>query len=369
MKFASEFIKARVSIAVLLAAAVAAADARAQVPSSPAETLALARERAKKEGKLVVAGPQGRAWQVALQQFSKDVPEIKIEVTSFQGDEFWPRLQKEREVNRHLWDLRIGGINQTAWRIKDSGAFADARSMFLLPENAEEKNWAGGFSHMFLDKEKKYFPTFCFQESKTATINAEFVKPGEFPSVENLLDAKWREKIAILAPQGGSASITFALMYRHFGEGFIRKLLVDQKPIFVKDPRQAIGWLASGKYPISIGMSTNALEEYKKAGVNLDLFQPSGLRIWSPGVCALMVFEKRPNPNATLVFVNWLLSRDVQTKLLKAVTGNSRLAGVEPFDPERLVDVKSIDSYESGQTEEFADDIIKAGELVRSLLP
>jgi len=356
-------------VAACLIASVCGSGAMAQQPNTPERRLAEARELAKKEGKLIVAGPQGRAWQVALQQFSRDIPEIKIEVTSFQGDEFWPRLQKEREVNRYLWDVRIGGINHTAWRIKDQGAFADVRSMFLHPEVADEKNWAGGFQHSFLDKEKKYFPSFCIQESKVATINANIIPESDLPTVQNLLDPKWREKIAILAPQGGSAAITFALMYHHFGDSFIRKLLVDQKPAFLKDPRQAIGWLASGKYPISIGMSTNALEEYKKAGVTLNLFQPSGLKIWSPGVCALMVLERRPNPNATLVFVNWLLTRDVQRSLLKQVTANSRIAGVEPFDVDRQVPLNEVSSYESGQTEDFAEAMIKSADLVRSLLP
>lgn len=327
-------------------------------------------ELAKKEGKLVVAGPQGRAWQTALQQFSQDYPGIKIEVTSFQGDEFWPRLQKERDVGQHLWDLRVGGINPSVWRIKGSGVFAKARDLMLLPELLDEKNWHGGFQMGFLDKDKQYFPSFCVYESKTAYVNTAFVTPADLPSIQNIVDPKWQGKIAILDPWGGSASITLALMYRHFGPDFLKKLLVDQKPVFVKDPRQATGWLASGKYPIAIGISNAALDEYQRAGIKLSMFQPPGIRIWSPGVCALMVFEKRPHPNATIVFINWLLRRDVQERLMSALKLNSRFRGVTShMPPERTIDYDQIAEYESGQTEEYDQDMLKSAELVRSLLP
>src|SRR5210317_1240456 len=70
---------------------------------------------AKKEGKLVVAGPSGRAWRGVLVKFQKDYPDIKISVTPFAGRDFWPRAMKEREVGKHLWDLRVGGAVATSW--------------------------------------------------------------------------------------------------------------------------------------------------------------------------------------------------------------------------------------------------------------
>ena len=42
----------------------------------------------------------------------------------------------------------------------------------------------------------------------------------------------------------------------------------------------------------------------------------------------LFVFNKRPHPNATRVFVNWLLTHDVQEGFAKAIQQSSRRADV-----------------------------------------
>ena len=49
---------------------------------------------------------------------------------------------------------------------------------------------------------------------------------------------------------------------------------------------------------------------------------------------------KAPHPNASKLFVNWLLSKDTQTMLMKAVQLNSQRADVPQGDPAEAVDEK-----------------------------
>jgi ABC-type Fe3+ transport system substrate-binding protein len=48
----------------------------------------------------------------------------------------------------------------------------------------------------------------------------------------------------------------------------------------------------------------------------------------SIGGSSLFVINKRPHPNATRLFVNWLLTKDVQHGLAKAQQQNSRRTDV-----------------------------------------
>jgi ABC-type Fe3+ transport system substrate-binding protein len=323
---------------------------------------------AKKEGKLVVAGPSGRAWRGVLVKFQNDYPEIKISVTPFAGRDFWPKVLKEREVGKNLWDIRVGGATTAAWRLSSQGGIAPVRPMLMLPEVTDEKNWYGGFDHMYTDKGKKFFPTFCIYESAFAYFNKDFVKQDTF-SVSEMLDPKWKGKISMAEPSEGSATVTMAMLMKdpRYGKKFIKTLLQDQKPIITKNPRQLMGWFVSGKYPISIGIPSSSIRRFQKRGVKLNMGEVSGMKRWSPGVCGAQVLEPRPHPNATIVFVNWLFSRKTQEMIMPVVGLNSRMKGVPIANKARLVDYSKLDEYKSGQTEEYRAYQREAKEFVKGL--
>src|SRR5690242_15305395 len=111
---------------------------------------------AEQEGALDVSGPSGKSWGDELMTFQAACPKIRLNVTPANSRDFWPRLIKEREVGRHLWDLRIGGADTEVYELIPRGAIADARAMFILPEVADESVWYGGFDHMFTDLARKY---------------------------------------------------------------------------------------------------------------------------------------------------------------------------------------------------------------------
>lgn len=323
---------------------------------------------ADKEGAIDIAGPSGRQWQQLLSEFGKEFPKIKTRVTPFDSRDFWPRLLKEREVGKHLWDIRVGGADTQVFPLAKSGGLADVRSMFILPEVANEENWYGGFDHMFLDNAKKYVPSFGAYESPLAHTNRAFIKDGEIKDIRELLLPKWKGKIAMANPRGGSTAVSMALVYAKIGPDFIRDLFTKQQPVIVKNSRQLMDWFVSGKHPIGIGLPNSQIVAYRKRGVKIDMGKIEGLDIWSVGVNGLQVMNPRPHPNATTVFVNWILSSKTQKRIMPQVVVNSRRKDVPVVDKHRELDWKNYKNAVSGQSEEFTDDMLKAKNLIRELV-
>jgi iron(III) transport system substrate-binding protein len=323
---------------------------------------------ANKEGKLVVAGPSGRAWRGVLVKFQEAYPKIKISVTPFAGRDFWPRALKEREVGKHLWDIRVGGATTHAWKLSSSGGIAPVKPMFILPEIKNEKNWHGGFKHMYLDNGQKFFPSFCVYESTFAYYNKDFIKKSKF-TLGDVLDPKWKGKISMADASAGASLVTMAMLMKdkRYGKKYIRALIEGQKPVSTKNRRQLMGWFVSGKYPISIGIPSSSIRRFKKRGVKLNMGKVGGMKRWSPGVCGAQVLEPRPHPNATTVFVNWLFSRKTQEMIMPIVGLNSRLKGVPIANKGRMIDYSTIHEYKSGQTEEYRAFQSEARKFIKTL--
>jgi ABC-type Fe3+ transport system substrate-binding protein len=72
--------------------------------------------------------------------------------------------------------------------------------------------------------------------------------------------------------------------------------------------------------------------------------------------------SKMPHPNATKVFVNWILTKDVQAKLMVATKLNSRRTDVPPGAPDRVL--RPGIKYLNPQSEAFAPYQKKAEAIV-----
>lgn len=323
---------------------------------------------AKKEGKLVLSIPSGSVWRAELVRFQEAYPGIKLEMTAFSGRDFWPRFVKEREVGQNLWDLRVGGTDHLAYRLKNAGEFEPIRDFLILPDVASPDTWFGGLDGMFLDKENRFVLTFVAVETNPARFNKQFIDVAELNATD-LVDPKWQGKIAMADPGIGSSLSGLAVLYKKLGPDFIRKLVIDQKPVITRVPRQQMDWLISGRYPITWGMPSAALVEYKKHGGDVSsIADISGGLQWSNGVGGLQMPTKAPHPNAAKVFINWILTKDVQTHLMKGVELNSRRKDVPPGSPDLVLDQKHIDEYENGQSEEIDPYQKKVLDLIRERL-
>jgi iron(III) transport system substrate-binding protein len=307
---------------------------------------------ANKEGELVISAPSGRLWREQLMTFQKTYPHIKLNITAAPSRDFWPRVIKEREANMNLWDFRIGGPDNLSYSVKAMGYMAAVRDMLILPEVVNDNAWYGGLDGIFLDKEKRYFLGFAIYEENIAYYNSKVIDGPNVSDLKTIIDPKWSGKISMADPRAGSPLTASGVMIKTYGEDFLRTLMTKQKPVIVKDRRQQMDWLASGRYPISIGVPTISFVELAAHGASVEEYKKMiGPKSWTQGVGGIQALADSPHPNATKVFVNWLLTRDVQAQIMNVVKMNSRRKDVPLGDPDDAIDYSDLDEYVGGQTE------------------
>ena len=322
---------------------------------------------AKKEGELVISGPSGRNWRDFLMEFQKAYPEITVKVTPSAGRDFWPRLIKEREIGQYLWDLRVGGSDNNTHVLRRQGYFAPIRDILILPDVLDDNVWWGGIDGLFNDTDKRYLLTYAMYEQGMAHFNTKFIK-GPL-TLQDVVKPEYMGKISMADPRGGSSLSTIAVILKFYGEDFVKKLIVDQKPVITKEPRQQMQWLASGRYPITFGMPTAAMVEYAERGASVAEFgKVEGPLAWSQGVGGASLLTRAPHPNASKLFLNWLLTKDVQESLMAAVKLNSRHKAVTIYDPENAIDTAKLSESVGSQSEEITEYQDRAAKLLREIM-
>ncbi len=326
-------------------------------------------EAAHREGKVVLSGPTRELWRKVLLSFEQDFPGIQVEYTGANSRDFWPRIFRERELGQYLWDLRVGGPDPQVYEAKDRGVLDSIRPLLLLPEVGDEKHWFGGFDQMFFDRGKKYVLGFANFISFSAYVNRDIIPDTELRSVRDLTQPRWKGKIVIQDPRGGAGLNSLEIFLKRYGEQMARDLLTKQELVVSNDIRQQTEWIIRGRYPIAIGLVPDALLLFEEQGLrhNIRPIQDSGAAL-STGTAGIQFFDRAVHPNAAKVYINWLLTQRVQTRLSAATKQNSRRLDVPAADPVAVPDLHRLDSYIPGQAEELLPVRQQALELARALL-
>ena len=361
----------------MVTVACAPANHPEQTASAPAASPAAGREAewekivaaARQEGKVLVSGPTREMWRNVLLSFEEDFPDIKVEYVGANSRDYWPRVFREREFGQFLWDLRVGGPDPEVYEAKDKGILDPVRPLLVLPEVADPKNWVGGFDRMFFDKEKKYVVGFANFVSFMVYVNRDFIPETELGSVRDLTNPRWKGKIVIQDPRGGSGLNSLEVFLKIYGEDDLRNLLMKQDVVVTNDIRQQAEWVIRGRYPIGIGLVPDIFLVFEEQGLrfNIRVLKDSGNSI-STGTAGIQLLNRAPHPNAAKVYINWLLTKKVQTRMAAATKQNSRRVDVRAADPEALPDPSRVDSYILSQAEELLPVRQRAQQLAKEFL-
>jgi ABC-type Fe3+ transport system substrate-binding protein len=286
-------------------------------------------ELAKKEGKVVVSIPTSAELRKEFDsEFRKAFPGIELELSAARGSSNINKIAEEQNAGLHTIDLHIGGTTSIITGLLAPNFLEPVMPSLLLPEVKDPKYWWAG--HLWADNAKKYIYSFTAYMTETIWYNAALVKPEEISSWENLLDPKWKGKIAILDPRSpGSGESNWAFLWKIKGEPFLAKLAA-QDMMVGRNLRQLGEAVARGKSAISIGVSYYTYVPFIKAGLPVKPISniKEGYYAGS-GSGNLAILKNPPHPNAARVFVNWLLSKEGQGAFTKALGQPTRRFDVD----------------------------------------
>jgi iron(III) transport system substrate-binding protein len=273
--------------------------------------------QAKSEGKVVVMGPPGdRVREAITQGFSKAFPDITIEFSGGRGGELATRIKSERDAGIYSVDIVISGTSTANAYFKPMKALDPIEPALMLPEVADAKNWRDNKLE-FSDRSTRFNLVFTTQNNVPLIFNPTQVKAQEVDELYKLLDPKWKGKIAVQDPiPSGTGNGVFRWVWHVLGpektKDFYRKIRAQAAAVD-RDQRRQIEWIAQGKYPLHFGPGT-VMYQLEKRGLKFGVlpeFKDYGAYV-TPGFGSAMLINRAAHPNASKVFLNWLLTKDGQ---------------------------------------------------------
>jgi iron(III) transport system substrate-binding protein len=266
---------------------------------------------AKKEGKVVASIPPSPELRRGMEIAFPRRYGIAVEFVPARGGAIIQRIVSEAKAGIHYFDLHIGGTESVITGLLPEDVLEPVEPFFVLPEVKDARQWWGG--HIWADNAKRFLYNFVAYQTVSLWSNPNEYKPAEFKSFDDLLHPKLQGRIGINDPRtAGSGSSMWSYMLYIKGEEYLRRF-VAQKLFITRDLRLLADNLAKGKIAVTSGIGYSEFVPFIKASLPVTpLPVPSeGLYI-SGGYGHLTILKNQPHPNATKVFVNWLLGKDGQ---------------------------------------------------------
>jgi len=279
---------------------------------------------AKKEGRVGVFLYQRDNIEAAVKAFEKRYPEIQVDTVATSAADTGPRLMAERRADKYLWDICICGPTTPFSVLYPAKALDPIKPALMLPEVVDESKWWGG-EHHYMDPEgKQIFVFIGTVEMMNVYYNTKLVRADELKSFQDLFHPKWKGKIVAMDPrQPGRQRVSARVLYHipELGADFLRRLFTEMDVTLSREDRQALDWLAVGKFALCV--FCGRVSYAKAQGLPVDEFKTSTWvktpAIYSGSNGTLALLNRAPHPNAAKLFINWLLSREGQTAFQKTM--------------------------------------------------
>lgn len=324
---------------------------------------------AEKEGSVVINMPAGNALHEFLaSEWPKAFPKIGLVTNAIDEGTWIARVRLERQSGKYLWDAAMSG-SVTSYTMKNDGFTIPIQPQLILADVKDPKTW-GGWDRVFWDNEHQYvmatqnFLKMPFYNAKL--LSSEKVKAE---GTKVFLDPALKKKVIWNDPLIPGSGETFALVMRKLLGDDGLKAFIDNQVVFTANMMDLVDKMARGQYAMSLGPTMDSfLKKYKDAGLDIDI-RPLGNTVElgaysNSGGSNLILMKDAPHPNAMKVFVNWMLSKDIATRLAKAQNQDTNRADVPsqlPADEQALPGVKYIEPQRESAVAELhaADDLIR----------
>ena len=333
-------------------------------------------EAARKEGKVVVGGPPTGTLRQKFQETFEKRFAINLELVSAPGPQNASRAASEAKAGVHYFDILHAGSG-TLEPLMHSNLLAPFADYMILPEVKDPRQWWGG--HLWEDnlKTNRFIYSFSADFSTPPFYNSDLIKSSDLASYDDLLNPKWKGKIGFFDPRIPSAGQgLWGFLMKAKGKEFLQKL-ADQNMFVSRDGKQLADALAKGTLVVALGVSQRFVEPYMKTGLPIKPLMTirEGMG-GSNGFGTVAVLKDPPHPNATKVYINWLLGKEGQDLYGHALTQGTRRLDVDTrwlakYDSAAAKDVTTPEEFEKVRF--YGEDIIThwrepAGEFARKIL-
>jgi iron(III) transport system substrate-binding protein len=264
-----------------------------------------------------------------IKEFEKKFPKIKVKIVPGKGSDLLSRLMAERRGGKYLADVaRIG--NTSPYTLYQAKALQPVAANFILPEVKDETKWWQG-KHQYADPEGKYiFVCVGSVSNNMGAYNTDLINPAQINSYWDILD-KWKGKIAVMDPRAGGygrSGARFVYYNPQLGPRYLQRLFTDSDVTLSREYRQAIDWVAAKKFSLVLFINGDDTLQARDQGLPINVMDTAGWKegaALEPAAFTFVVMEKAAHPNASKIFINWLLSREGQVAIQKEGQTNDSL--------------------------------------------
>jgi len=270
-------------------------------------------EGAKKEGKLVwySAAPE-QIVTAMLKNFSEKYPFIDVsEYFRQSAGRLQARWDAERDAGKFIPDVLHSG---------DISIVLTHRQHFDEFYTPEQDSYAG-----------KYKDPGVWTCWRMTTLGLA-VNPNKIPGAPDtwwvMADPKYAGKVGFQDSNAGMQMLSWLILRETLGEGFWEKVIENKPKLFTSTTP-----LAEAVLREEIWINGNATSymnytfEYKDKAPYKGIFPKEGVPI---SISPIMVVKNAPHPNAARLFVDWVLSKEGQTVMVRAYGDYSAREDVEP---------------------------------------
>src|SRR5579859_518907 len=274
---------------------------------------------AKQEGKLVLYGVgTPDLYEPIRAGFAARFPGIEVQGVDQRGRDSREKIVAEQQSKNYVADVVISGTDTQAELV--SLGLTES----YVP--AEIDNAIPGLVPPGGAMSPRTLTIF------TIAINTTLVPPDQEPkSWLDVLDPKWKGKLAMDDPRGSGPGGTILSGIDYVYGQDIEQKLADQKPFFA--PQAGPIWTAlnRGEYAIYLSGGHTDLIAQRRAGAPVKQIDPSdGVGVTPIGQSLL---KNAPHPNAAKLWIEWSLSEEGQNLLAKQGYAAVR-KGIKAVEPE-----------------------------------
>lgn len=266
------------------------------LPAS-AQPLAQIVEGAKAEKELLTyATTQAPVMNRLAQGFNKKYPFLKVEYYRAGAEKIAQRFDTEAAAGRHVVDVVNLSGSEMYWTAK--------KGNFAVYDSPERKAIRPSY------KDKQGLWTAQYSTIAVIGYNRKLVAPADVPkSYDDMLLPKWKGHIGLDQTDDDWYMVLVHVMGDKKAAEFIRAL-AKQNVEFRRGRQLAAELLAAGEWAMAPTMRIAAGEEIRRKGAPVDWVAMEPLFPNPPNALALA--RRAPHPNSGKLWIDYILSKEVQ---------------------------------------------------------